>query len=183
MKIYTKTGDQGQTSLYGGKRVCKSDLRIDSIGHVDELNAYIGLLSSFETDRERIMFLTRIQNNLFTVGALLAADTDKPGLKLPELSHEETRALEDQMDKMSEALAPMTAFILPGGNQHIAYGHIARAVCRRAERSVVGLTAENSHYALIITYLNRLSDYLFILCRKIAQEAGIEEMKWLPVKN
>ncbi len=183
MKIYTKTGDEGKTSLWGGKRVDKNDARIDSFGHVDELNAYIGLLSAFEAAEERKAVLSAIQNNLFVIGALLAADADKPGLKLPVFTQQEVIRLENEIDEMTKFLAPLTAFILPAGNQVIAYGHIARTVCRRAERAVVGLAPAGPQHALIIMYLNRLSDYLFVWCRKIAQENQIEEVTWLPAKN
>lgn len=183
MKIYTKTGDEGKTSLWGGKRVDKHDARIDSFGHVDELNAHIGLLIALENIEERKLFLSAVQNNLFVIGALLAADPEKRGLKLPVFTQQEVTRLENEIDEMTKFLSPLTAFILPAGSQLIAYGHIARTVCRRAERAVVSLAQAGPQHALIVMYLNRLSDYLFVFCRKIAQENQIEEVTWLPDKN
>ncbi|HSZ24251.1 MAG TPA: cob(I)yrinic acid a,c-diamide adenosyltransferase [Cytophagaceae bacterium] len=180
MKIYTKSGDQGETSLYGGTRISKSDIRIESYGSVDELNAYIGLLGDLEVNKNRKPFLKEIQDRLFTIGALLAADPEKLKLKKPSLIESDVELIEKEIDLLQEHLPEMKSFILPGGHQHVSFCHLARTVCRRAERQVV-LLAENDVVELIsIMYLNRLSDYLFVLSRKMAMELGAEETPWKP---
>lgn len=180
MKIYTKSGDLGQTSLYGGKRVSKSDIRIECYGTVDELNSYIGLLGDLEINKSRKNLLKEIQDRLFTIGAALAADPDKPKLKKPDLLETDIELLEKEIDAMQEQLPEMKSFILPGGHQQVSFCHLARTVCRRTERLVVLLAETESVEGLIVMYLNRLSDYLFVLSRKMAMELGVEEIPWKP---
>ena len=164
MKIYTKTGDLGETSLLGGTRVSKSELQIEAYGTVDELNAYVGLIRDQIWKKPVLVELIEIQDRLFTIGSHLANDQKKSGIKLPEISESDIERLENQIDLMNEKLPPMTAFILPGGNTTVSYTHIARCVCRRAERHVVRLNHNWDVDPIIIKYLNRLSDYLFVLC-------------------
>lgn len=182
MKIYTKTGDKGETSLFGGKRVPKYDLRINAYGTSDELNSFIGLIRDQQIDQHYKDVLLNIQDKIFVLGATLAADPDKPKLKKPDLHLEDVELLEKEIDQMNEALPEMTHFILPGGHTIVSYCHIARCVCRRCERLVIELASQTEVDALIIQYLNRLSDYLFVLGRKIAQDIGVEEIKWIPKK-
>ena len=178
MKIYTKGGDKGSTSLWGGKRVSKASLRIDTYGTIDELNVHIGLVRDVISDDKTKSLLEAIQNQLFTFGSHLAADPDKKGLNLPEIDLDQIITLEKAIDEMEEALPPLTAFILPGGHEHVSFCHLARVVCRRAERLVIALDAENSINSAIIAYLNRLSDYLFVLSRNIAKDVGAKEYTW-----
>jgi len=180
MKIYTKTGDQGITSLLGGKRVPKSELRIDAYGTVDELNSYIGLLRDQQVNSKRSTLLKEIQDRLFTLGAELATSPGKDKVKKPDLLPEDITLLEKEMDKMEELLAPLTAFILPGGHQSVSFCHIARTVCRRAERITVELSAVEDVSELVIQYLNRLSDFLFVLSRMMAKELEVDEVNWNP---
>jgi cob(I)alamin adenosyltransferase len=182
MKIYTKTGDIGETSLFGGKRVLKSDLRIDTYGTVDELNSWIGLVRDVQTDAGAKSLLKEIQDRLFTIGALLASDPDKQKLKALDLSESDVELLEKAIDKMDTQLEPLKNFVLPGGHVHVSYCHLARTVSRRAERLTVALHHTSPLDPLIIKYLNRLSDYLFTLCRKMAKDLGAEEISWLPRK-
>jgi cob(I)alamin adenosyltransferase len=180
MKIYTKTGDQGITSLLGGMRVPKSDLRIDAYGTIDELNSYLGLLRDQEVNRKRSDFLKEIQDRLFTIGSDLATVPGKDKVKKPDLHSEDVDSLEHEMDVMDAQLPMLTAFILPGGHQSVSFCHVARTVCRRSERIVVELASLEPVSDLVIQYLNRLSDYLFVLGRKMAQELEIEEVTWKP---
>jgi len=182
VKIYTKTGDKGQTSLVSGKRVDKFHLRIESYGTVDELNSYVGLLRDQEVNSSRKDILKEIQDRLFTIGSLLASEPDNQKKKVPDLLDTDVELLEKEMDKMDEALPVMRFFILPGGHQSISFGHVARTVCRRAERLVLKLSQAEEIVAgeLIARYLNRLSDYLFVLCRKMHQELAIDEIPWKP---
>ncbi|OYX10652.1 MAG: ATP:cob(I)alamin adenosyltransferase [Algoriphagus sp. 32-45-6] len=193
MKIYTKTGDQGITSLLGGMRVPKSDLRIDAYGTIDELNSYLGLLRDQEVNEKRADFLKEIQDRLFTIGADLATVPGKDKVKKPDLHSEDVEQLEKEMDLMDTQLPMLTAFILPGGHQSVSFCHLARTghqsvsfchlartVCRRAERIVVELASFEPVSDLVIQYLNRLSDYLFVLGRKMAQELQVEEVTWKP---
>jgi cob(I)alamin adenosyltransferase len=182
MKIYTKTGDKGETSLFGGKRVPKYDVRINAYGTSDELNSFIGLIRDQQIDAHYKDVLLNIQDKIFVLGATLAADPDKPKLKKPDLLLEDVELLEKEIDQMNEQLPEMTHFILPGGHTTVSYCHIARCVCRRCERLVIELASQTEVEALIIQYLNRLSDYLFVLGRKIAQDIGVEEVKWIPKK-
>lgn len=180
MKIYTKTGDSGTTSLLGGKRVSKADLRLDAYGAVDELNAYVGLLKDQEINRKRVNFLKGIQDVLFTVGATLATSPGKSNVKRPEIHAEEIAALENEIDLIEAELEPLTKFILPGGHQVVSFCHIARTVCRRSERCVVALHEHEPVDEIIIKYLNRLSDYLFVLGRLVAKELDVAEVTWEP---
>jgi cob(I)alamin adenosyltransferase len=180
MKIYTKTGDQGTTSLFGGKRVSKADLRIDTYGTVDELNSYIGLVRDQEINQKRKGILIEIQDRLFTIGSMLATEPDNTKVKIPLIQESDVTLLEQEMDKMDTALPPMKYFVLPGGHPSISIGHVARTVCRRAERLTISLANQEPVEPLVIKYLNRLSDYLFVLCRTIALELKIEETPWRP---
>jgi len=180
MKIYTKTGDKGQTSLIGGTRVSKADLRIDTYGTVDELNCYIGLVRDLNTDEKRRALLKEIQDRLFTIGSNLAAEPEQQKKAIPDLKNEDIALLEQAIDEMDATLPPLRHFVLPGGHTSVAFCHVARAVCRRTERLVIALAQQTEVHPMIVPYLNRLSDYLFILSRKMAQELGIEEIKWLP---
>ena len=185
MKIYTKTGDQGKTSLYGGTRVKKSNLRIDAYGTVDELNSYIGLVKDQLEDKEVIKDLLRIQNKLFALGAMLATPLDKEKLKdgsdrlkIEKIEAAEIQYLESKMDIMNESLELMTHFILPGGHTIVSFCHIARCVCRRAERISVELADIEEINPYILIYLNRLSDYLFVLARKLTKDYKVTEVPW-----
>lgn len=180
MKIYTKKGDSGQTSLIGGTRVAKHDLRIESYGTVDELNSYMGLIRDYNTDPEVKAVILEIQDRLFTIGSHLAADPEKSKMKLPELFKSDVTYLEEQIDKMDLELEPMRSFVLPGGDPIISSTHIARCVCRRAERITVHLAETEKVDELIIQYLNRLSDYLFTLSRKLSKDLRAEEIPWKP---
>ncbi len=180
MKIYTKTGDKGFTSLIGGTRVAKYHLRIESYGTVDELNSYIGLIADQDIAAHDKDILKQIQDRLFIVGASLAADPEKSRMAIPDLQMDDIALLEQQMDRINEDLPELRHFILPGGSNAISFCHIARCVCRRAERVTVQLAEESTVDEKVNIYLNRLSDYLFTLARKIANEYGIEENKWLP---
>jgi cob(I)alamin adenosyltransferase len=182
LKIYTKTGDKGKTSLIGGTKVPKSHIRIESYGTVDELNSFIGLLNDLITDNHSKIILKEIQDRLFTIGSSLACDPDKePALKIPDLKEEDVIFLEKEIDKMNEILPPMKSFILPGGNVAVSTAHITRCVCRRAERICVNMKENNLFVEpLVIKYLNRLSDYLFILARFIAHLLNVEEIPWKP---
>lgn len=178
MKIYTRTGDQGMTSLFGGKRVSKTDIRIESYGTVDELNSWIGLLRDQPVNQERQAELTGIQDRLFTMGSLLATEPGNTKVKVPALADDDITALEKSMDRMDETLAPMRSFVLPGGHPSVSFGHIARTVCRRAERLAIALNEAENIDPLIVKYLNRLSDYLFVLTRKMGSELNAQETPW-----
>ncbi len=182
MKIYTKAGDQGKTSLIGGTRVPKSHIRIETYGTVDELNSFIGLLNDLVVDTKINADLKEIQDRLFTVGSSLACDPEKESaLKIPDLKEEDITTLELAMDSMNEVLAPMKSFIIPGGHQAISTAHIARCVCRRAERWCVNMQEEDLFVeTLVIKYLNRLSDYLFTLARYIGHLNGVADLPWKP---
>lgn len=180
MKIYTKTGDQGTTSLFGGKRVSKADLRIDTYGTVDELNSYLGLLRDQPINQNRADVLIEIQDRLFTIGSMLATEPGNTKVKIPVLSESDVVFLENQIDKMETHLEPMKSFVLPGGHTAVSFGHIARTVCRRAERLTIALNQAESVDPLVIRYLNRLSDYLFVLCRLMTKELQVNETPWKP---
>jgi cob(I)alamin adenosyltransferase len=180
MKVYTKTGDKGETSLIGGTRVKKSHLRIESYGTVDELNSYIGLVRDQEVNVNRKDLLKEIQDRLFTIGSSLASDPEKSKMKIPDLHAEDITLLENEIDKMNDELPPLRVFVLPGGHQSVSFCHLARCVCRRAERLVIGLQEESFVAELVIQYLNRLSDYLFVLSRMMAHELNAEEVPWKP---
>ncbi len=185
MKIYTKTGDKGETSLFGGGRVKKSNLRIDAYGTVDELNSHLGLLRDHIADPELTNKLIYIQNKLFTMGSMLATPPDKKKLKsgkdrlqIKVLEETDAKFLEQGIDEMNEELPPMTHFILPGGHPSVSYCHVARCVCRRAERIVVALKENEAVEDTILVFLNRLSDYLFVLARKLSRDNGAREIPW-----
>ena len=179
MKIYTKTGDSGKTSLLSGSRVSKSHIRINSYGTIDELNSHIGLLRDQPVNEKRKDLMIDIQDKLFTIGSLLASDPAKPIPEyLPKLLKEHIIRLENGIDEMEVTLPPMKNFILPGGHQSISFCHIARCVCRRAERLVIELQEQEPVNEIIVIYLNRLSDFLFMLARKMTQELDAEEIAW-----
>lgn len=180
MKIYTKKGDKGLTSLIGGTRVYKHNLRIESYGTVDELNSYIGLIRSQKIDDIQKAVLKEIQDRLFTIGSSLASDPERSKMKIPDLHESDVTLLEDEIDRMNEVLPPLMHFILPGGELSVASCHLARCVCRRAERIVVHLSEESFVDDKVLIYLNRLSDYLFVLGRKISYDNKIEENIWVP---
>ncbi|RFN60023.1 cob(I)yrinic acid a,c-diamide adenosyltransferase [Marixanthomonas ophiurae] len=189
MKIYTKTGDKGTTALFGGTRVPKYHIRIDSYGTVDELNSYIGLIRDQKIDPRSKEILIHVQDRLFTLGAILATDPEKAMLKsgkerlnIPKIEEEDIERLETEMDTMNDNLAPMTHFVLPGGHPTVSYCHIARCVCRRAERLATLLHHEEPIDERVLKYLNRLSDYLFVLARKLTHDLQAEEVKWIPEK-
>lgn len=182
VKIYTKTGDKGTTSLIGGTKVLKSHRRIEAYGTTDELNSFIGLCLDYLKANSVQNVLPEIQDRLFTIGSALACDPDKETkLKIPDLKAEDITLLEHEIDKMNEVLPPMKSFILPGGHVAVSALHIARCVCRRAERCCVRLQKKKEEVEpLIIQYLNRLSDYLFVLSRFTANKLGAEEIPWKP---
>jgi cob(I)alamin adenosyltransferase len=176
-KIYTKTGDTGETSLFGGKRLPKCHLRIEAYGTVDELNSWIGLVADTSPEESIKSQLVAIQSLLFNVGAILATDPEKPS-PVDSIIPADIKALEVAIDTMEAELPPLKNFILPGGNSTVSHCHLARCVCRRAERLVVALSLEEKVDPILITYLNRLSDYLFVVARKTAQVLGAEEVLW-----
>lgn len=190
MKIYTKTGDKGKTSLFGGTRVDKHHIRINAYGTVDELNSWLGLLRDQKMDTHSQEILIATQDKLFTVGAILATDPDKAQLKsgkerlnIPKVLLSDVELLEKEIDSMNESLPPMTHFILPGGHTTVSYCHITRTVCRRAERMVSLLHENEPVDELVLIYLNRLSDYLFVLARKLSMDLNANEIKWIPEKK
>ncbi|MFN5460020.1 MAG: cob(I)yrinic acid a,c-diamide adenosyltransferase [Bacteroidota bacterium] len=190
-KIYTKTGDAGETSLLGGTRLPKHHIRIDAYGNIDELNSFIGLI------RDQFLIykelkdcsgayektLLEVQDRLFTIGSHLAADPEKNKIKLPEIDETDVQLLETEIDKMQEQLPEMKNFVLPGGHPSVSICHVARCVCRRAERSVIRLAENENVEEIIYKYLNRLSDYLFVLSRKLSSLTGAIESPWLPRKS
>ena len=180
MKIYTKKGDQGETSILGGTRLSKSNHRIEAYGSVDELNAWMGFLSDKKEAAGYQSFIQEIQHNLFTIGSHLAADPEKNKIKLPDLPENSISALEASIDEMETTLEPLKSFVLPGGHPSNSVAHIARTVCRRAERAVVDLNHLSPVDSSILSYLNRLSDWLFVFARKMSSIAGAEEVKWNP---
>ena len=189
MKIYTKTGDKGSTSLFGGTRVPKDHIRIESYGTVDELNSYIGLIRDQDINTHYKEILIEIQDRLFTVGAILATPEDKTVLKngttrLQNLGiiENDLELLENEIDIMETELPQMTHFVLPGGHTTVSHCHIARCICRRAERLTVHLSHNEVVPTIAIQYLNRLSDYLFVLARKLSHDLNAEEVKWIPRK-
>lgn len=190
MKIYTKTGDKGQTSLFGGTRVPKYHLRIESYGTVDELNAYLGLLRDQKIDEHTSNILLKIQHELFTLGAMLATPPEKEllksgkeRLKIEKIDEEKILLLENEIDQMNTSLPAMTNFILPGGHPTVSHCHIARCICRRAERITIQLSDESTVNPQILMYLNRLSDYLFVLARKLTFDNKSKEILWIPEKT
>jgi cob(I)alamin adenosyltransferase len=182
VKIYTKTGDLGKTSLIGGTKVPKNHLRIETYGTVDELNSYIGLVNDLIEDVPSKIILKEIQDRLFTVGSSLACDPDKePLMKIPDLKEADVLLLENEIDRMNEVLPPMKHFILPGGHVAVSTTHVARCICRRAERLCVNMQEHELFVEpLVIKYINRLSDYLFVLSRYIAHLLHVQEVAWKP---
>ena len=180
IKIYTKTGDKGKTSLIGGTKVFKNDIRIATYGTIDELNSHIGLVGDYTPGEHNRNILKLVQDRLFVIGSSLACDPGKEtGMHIPDLKEEDIELLEKEIDKMNDALPPMKNFILPGGHVAVSSTHIARCVCRRAERLCVNMQQHELFVEpLIIKYINRLSDYLFVLARFIAQELHVAEIIW-----
>ncbi len=181
MKIYTKTGDKGTTSLFTGTRVPKHHIRIESYGTLDELNSWLGLLRDQSIDPQHQKTLATIQDKLFTVGAILATEPKKDNrLKIQRIQAVDIELLEKEIDIMNAALPPMTHFVLPGGHTTVSYCHIARTVCRRAERMISYLHENDPVPDTLLAYINRLSDYLFVLARKLSADLGAKEVKWIP---
>ena len=180
MKVYTKKGDTGTTQLIGGRRVSKSSIRIESYGTVDELNSFIGLIRDQEIDALYKMQLIEIQDRLFTIGSHLANDTNNSNMKLPSISELDVENLEKWMDEIDELLPEMKSFVLPGGHVAVSHCHVARCVCRRAERVIVLLKENDFVEEIIYKYINRLSDYLFVLSRKLTLDLHAEEQPWKP---
>ncbi|SDF09941.1 cob(I)alamin adenosyltransferase [Pricia antarctica] len=190
MKIYTKTGDDGTTGLIGGTRVKKHHIRIESYGTIDELNSWLGLIRDQEIDASIKDVLTKIQKKLFIIGAILATDPEKALLKngkkrlnIAEVTKADIRFLENEIDKMDASLPQMTHFILPGGHTTVSYCHIARTVCRRAERMCTLLQDNAPFHTTVLQYINRLSDFLFVLARKLSLELQAVEIQWIPERN
>jgi cob(I)alamin adenosyltransferase len=186
-KIYTKTGDKGQTSLIGGTRLPKHHIRIEAYGTVDELNSHIGLLRDVIEEKTTVDLLISVQDRLFTIGSHLAADPDKylsdtasNKMQLPPIFEEDVVALENAIDAIDAAVPEMKSFVLPGGHVFVSYCHIARCVCRRAERAVLRLAENEKVEEIHAKYLNRLSDYLFMLSRWLSQELKANEIPWKP---
>ena len=189
MKIYTKTGDKGTTGLVGGKRLPKHDLRIECYGTIDELNSYLGLIRDQEISKNHKTTLLEIQNQLFVIGSLLATDpklfkddTKRKRFGINFLNPEAITFLETEIDAINRELPPMTHFILPGGHQTVSFCHIARCICRRAERTISKLSIEQPTQPEVLIYLNRLSDFIFVMARKLSKELKVEEIKWIPNK-
>lgn len=180
MKIYTRTGDDGTTSLAGGHRVSKSHGRIESYGTVDELISWIGLLRGLTVNSGRTVILYSIQDKLMHSAAILSAGPEADMSRMQPPAGDDIKALEDEIDLMQEQLPELRSFVIPGGNEAVSFTHISRCVCRRAERLVIGLSDKKFVDQAVISYLNRLSDYLFVLARKTAQESGTEQSKWMP---
>lgn len=180
MKIYTKTGDKGKTALLGGSRVPKHHLRIESYGTLDELNSFMGLLRDQGLQPDAASQILEIQDRLFTLGSLLASEPGKSKVKIPQIYETDVLFLEKAIDSMNEELPEMRNFILPGGHQAVSLCHVARCVCRRAERIIVHLSEESEVPAVVLEYMNRLSDYLFVLSRKLTKDFGANETPWKP---
>lgn len=180
MKIYTKKGDTGQTSLIGGTRVPKHHVRIEAYGTVDELNSWLGVLRDYSPDESLRDLLYEIQDRLFTLGSNLAADPEKNRMQLPDLMEADVERLEQSIDVLETELPALTNFVLPGGHLPNSFAHVARCVCRRAERCVVLLAEQTSVDPIALRYLNRLSDWLFVFSRVLSQRAGATEILWKP---
>ncbi len=180
MKIYTKTGDKGETSLIGGTRVPKYHDRIEAYGTIDELISYIGLIRDQQIDDYYKKILIQIQDRLMTCASIIATDCENCKVKIPELYNTDIESLEKEIDTMESKLKPLTSFILPGGHTTVSYCHIARNVCRRAERNSLKVKDQFKNSEKVIQYLNRLSDYLFVLSRKLSVDLGAQEIPWKP---
>jgi cob(I)alamin adenosyltransferase len=179
MKIYTKTGDKGQTSLIGGKRVSKAHIRIEAYGTLDELISYIGLLRDLIDASKEKEVLISVQDRLMICSAILAADCDDCQQKIPEILDSDIKELEEEIDRMELTLEPMNSFVLPGGHPTVSHCHVARTICRRSERIVVMLSENNFVPDKVVKYINRLSDYLFVLSRKLSKDLNIVEIPWI----
>ena len=177
MKIYTKKGDQGETGLFGGMRLPKHHIRIESYGSVDELNSFLGLIRDLHEENTVRDELKKIQEDLFSIGSLLASDPTKD-MKLPKLPGTKVQVLEKAIDRMEQMLPPLRNFILPGGHPTVSYCHVARCVCRRAERNMVALHEIQPLDDILLQYINRLSDYLFVLARYTGLQLGVEDVTW-----
>ena len=180
MKVYTKNGDTGTTQLIGGTRVSKSSLRLESYGTIDELNSFIGLIRDQEIAEKYKLQLIEIQDRLFTIGSSLASDPQKSKMKIPDLLESDIEFLELSIDDMDKELPEMKFFVLPGGHQTVSYCHIARCVCRRAERVIISLHEHEFVSEIVFKYINRLSDYLFVISRKLSKDLNIIEQPWRP---
>jgi len=181
MKIYTKTGDKGLTSLIGGTRVPKHHLRIESYGTIDELNSFVGMIrDQIDLSDQQKNVLKEIQDRLFTIGASLAADPEKSKMKIPDLHDVDIEFLESEIDQMNEVLPELRHFVLPGGSVAVSFCHVARCVCRRAERLTVHLAESSFVDEKVSIYLNRLSDYFFVLARKLCHDHHLPENQWIP---
>ncbi len=178
MKIYTKTGDKGKTSLFGGTKVSKNHIRLNAYGTIDELNSFAGLVRDVLTDENQKNTLLSIQQNLFVIASELASENESALSRVPKIELASIEHLEKEIDKMDAETPPLKSFILPGGHVHVSYCHISRTVCRRAERNIIQLSEEIEIDEIIVVYLNRLSDYFFMLARKLAVELQVEEVKW-----
>jgi cob(I)alamin adenosyltransferase len=180
MKIYTKTGDKGTTSLIGGKRVAKYHPRIEAYGTVDELISTVGLLRDQDIDMETKHFLISIQDKLMNCASILAADCSDCKVQIPKILPEDIYSVELEIDRMETLLEPLTSFVLPGGHQIVSLCHVCRTICRRSERIIIKLSEENPVPEDLIIYINRLSDFFFVLSRKIAKELNVEQINWKP---
>lgn len=180
MKIYTKTGDSGTTSLIGGTRVPKFHIRIEAYGTVDELISFVGLLRDQQIARSHKDLLVKIQDRLMGCAAILATECENCDVKIPEIKETDIEVLEKAIDAMEKSLQPLTSFILPGGHPAVSLCHVARTICRRAERKTLYLSQEHAVDSMVIKYLNRLSDFFFVLARKISAEMHAEEIPWKP---
>ncbi len=180
MKIYTKKGDEGNTGLIGGTRVPKNAIRIDAYGTIDELNSFLGVVRDHDINEKYKAQIIEIQDRLFTIGSSLASDPEKSNMKIPDLNERDIEVLENWMDEMDEVLPEMRFFVLPGGHTAVSFCHVARCVCRRAERIIVELNEKEFVAPFVMAYVNRLSDYIFVLGRKITQDLGAPEQAWHP---
>lgn len=183
MKIYTKTGDSGTTSLVEGTRLSKAHDRIEAYGTVDELNSFLGLLADQEVNQKRYAFLKALQDELFVIGSNLASDPEKRAQRIPPVKEMYITQLEQEMDAMDAGLPALRHFVLPGGHPAVSMAHVARTVCRRAERAVIRLSEHSEIPDGVVRFLNRLSDYFFVLSRQLCMELGVEEVKWTPEKS
>jgi cob(I)alamin adenosyltransferase len=180
MKIYTRKGDQGETSLFGGARLPKDHIRIEAYGTVDELNSHVGVVMGFLSDADLLRYLQEVQSRLFDVGAILASDPSKENDYIPKLKQVSIDVLEQAIDDMNTTLPELKHFILPSGHAIVAACHVARTVCRRAERAIVRLAHDEMVPELVLVYLNRLSDYLFVLARYLGSKFDVPEVRWTP---
>lgn len=183
MKIYTKTGDKGETSLLSGRRVSKSDVHIEAYGTIDELNSFIGLLRDQNIHSRYVKVLIAIQNKLFSIGSILASAGEQVAFALPEVTLNDIKMLEYEMDEMDTSLPPLKNFVLPGGHQAVSLAHVCRTICRRAERRTIELKKHESVNENIVQYLNRLSDFFFVLSRKLATDLQVNEIAWVSSDN